>query len=54
MVALLERIRAAIAAKLAAARAIIDAGFNPQPPTPVEPTPEEPTPTTPTTPEVTP
>ena len=54
MLAILERIRAAIAAKLAAARAIIDAGLNPTPPAPVEPTPVEPTPTTPTTPEVTP
>ena len=53
MFALLERIRAAIAAKLAAARAIIEAGLAPTPPTPVEPEPE-PTPTTPTTPEVTP
>ena len=46
MIALLERIRAAIAAKLAAARAIIEAGFNPQPPAPVEPPPApvEPTP----------
>ena len=46
MLALLEKIRAAIAAKLAAARAIIEAGLNPQPPAPVEPMPPlvEPTP----------
>ena len=44
MLAILERIRAAIAAKLAAARAIIGAGLTPTP----EPEP------TPTTPEVTP